>query len=156
VGAKCGRNLGYGWLKKPTEASGSFINSSIVNRSHDLRLLFYVAKEYHRIKATLNINRFVPSGAIPDEIYTLPNLVDSFFDEGLKYGNPASKHAYGKKEEAAAFPQLKTVKDAYKFLRLICSTCGFIEHNNHVYNDATKKLGDLHIYSDGRDMVFSN
>ena len=52
----CGSDLGYGFLKEPhVKLSSNYINSSISNISHDLRLLFYVAQSYKKRRMTSNL-----------------------------------------------------------------------------------------------------
>ena len=79
------------------------------------------------------------------------------FLKNIVYGKKNSVgHVYGTKEvKAKGYPKrANNIKDALLFLTNICSTPHFKKHNDECYDDPLKKLGDLHIYSDGRNMNF--
>ena len=78
----CGKAIGYWWLDDPSTgliSNKNYINSSIPNRSHDMRLLYETSRGYN---CMLPINTLYKD---PD----IPKIVDQFF---LNCGN------YGKEE----------------------------------------------------------
>jgi len=141
---RCGGDLGYGFLKEPqAKLSESYINSSISNISHDLRLLFYVAQSYKKNEKSIK--------PLFDD-----TMVHTFL-KNIVYGKKnAVGHVYGTKEvKTKGYPKkTNNITDALLFLSNICSTPHFKKHNDEYYDDPSKKLGDLHIYSDGRNMNF--
>ena len=146
----CGSNLGYGFLKRPGDKGSSFINSSISNISHDLRLLYYVSQSYAN-----KSNDLLP---LYDTFSKLnnKNTVDTFFKNIIYTGPKNGSHIYGTKEnKIRGFPsRTNNITDAWLFLGEICSSPGFKLHNDSCYDDPLKKIGDLHVYSDGRNMEF--
>jgi len=143
---KCGRNLGYGFLMEPHEVRSSHINSSIPNISHDLRLLYLISGQYKKMGILKPLYRTFTN-------QTNVNITDVFF-KSIIYGDKTGP-TYGTKEnKIGGFPVItNNINDALLFLLNICSTDGFIKSNNDFYNPL-KKIGDLHIYKDGRNMEF--
>lgn len=134
--SKCGAGSGYGFLKNPTSVSDHYINSSIPNNSHDLRLLYYVSGAYKDNAEFRFVHKNNP-------------YIDTFLTN-IVYNNN-----FGTKERNDdGFPNsTHNISDAFKFLTAICSSEEFTKRNEF-YEDPSKKLGDLHIYNDGRDMEF--
>jgi hypothetical protein len=139
---RCGDGLGYIILDKETDISKSFhyINSSRVNRSHDLRLLYYVSENY---KSEFKNN-------LTHNIYFDKDM-ETLFDK-IKYTKE-----FGTKENInSGLPRsVNNISDAFKLLTKICTSQGFLYTNDNEFNDPDKKLGDLHIYTD-RDMIFTS
>ena len=139
---KCGYDLGYGWLDNPKGLSKKnyYINSSRLNRSHDLRLLKIVSDEYSTIESRLGYD-FVVSGEINKLFNSIVYTGDYGTNQLIRSGLPN---------------KINNVMDAFKSLKKICLDRTFIDSNNNCFSDPDKKIGDLHIYGDGsnRDMVF--
>lgn len=143
----CGKDLGYRFLMDPhmvLPPDSNYINSSISNKSHDLRLLFLISYYYKNIARELNSLYSTFTGR------TKVNITDIFLKK-IVFG----KNRYGTKEmNGSEFPvSTINIHDALLFLTRICSTDGFIKNNDDFY-DPFKKIGDLHIYADGRNMEF--
>jgi len=139
---KCGYDLGYGWLDNPKGLSKKnyYINSSRLNRSHDLRLLKIVSDEYSTIESRLGYD-FDVSGEINKLFNSIVYTGDYGTNQLIRSGLPN---------------KINNIMDAFKSLKNICLDRDFINSNNNYFSDPDKKIGDLHIYGDGsnRDMVF--
>jgi hypothetical protein len=122
--------------------NSSYINTSISNKSHDLRLLFIISYYYKNIARELNSLYSTFTGR------SKVNITDIFL-KNIVFGNP-----YGTKQmDGSEFPvSTINIHDALLFLSRICTTDGFIKNND--FYDPLKKIGDLHIYADGRNMEF--
>ena len=147
----CGNEIGYGFLKRANDKDLNHINSSVSNTSHDLRLLYYVSQFYTNVSASLH--------SVYDTFSKQKNgrnTVDTFFENIIYSGPKKGGHVYGTKQiKTKGYPKkCNNINDAVLFLINICSSPGFKIHNDTCYNDPSKKLGDLLIYSDGRNMEF--
>jgi len=141
----CGDRVGYGWLEEENNENkkNQYVNSSILNRSHDLQIINDVSERY---KKTFEQMVYYD--------YDTNNDIDKLFKK-TKYGNKQGTKEIVK----SGLPRsVNNVPDAFKLLKKICLNSGFIDENNDKYNVPEKKLGDLHIYGDGsdRDMVFTS
>jgi len=131
----CGANNGFGWLWfDESKLHESFqISSRLVNQSHDLRLLTMLQSK-------------------PIAMGELKALIDKVvFGVGL-VGTDAQ---YGtKKNTATGLPShIHNVMDAANALKELIKTPAISIKNEDTYIDSTK-LGELHIYDDGRDMNY--
>lgn len=145
---QCGQELGFSWLMNPQSKNGYFINSSISNISHDLRLLNIVS-EYYQEKS--NYNFFFQENKTYDNFFLQQDIpIAKIFLKNIIYENN-----YGTPQIIdQGFPKYTAnIYDALSFLTEICSSQKFIEHNDKLY-DSKLKLGDLHVYNDGRNMEF--
>ena len=143
----CGAVQGYQWFdksKKPKSEKG-YINSLLVNRSHDLRLLKNIT---HYMKM-IYLDYFNFNNIVYADVQTLFTkfVYSSFYGttEKLKSGLPKKVH---------------NVMDAFNLLKKICMNPDFKQDNENYYlagdlRGGFTKIGDLHIYDDGRDMVFT-
>ena len=136
VTGPCGSDIGYSWLfpEQPSSAN-LFITSSRENYSHDLRLMNILKLSYDGILKRLN----------PGLLAILNKVVftDTFGTEEKKVsGLPNNIH---------------NVKDAYKEIRDFMNNPIMIQFNSLFYDFDPKwrKLGDLHIYSNGANMRFT-
>ena len=128
----CGERNGYFWLK-PTIDPSNYIGSQQRNASHDLRLLKTIIDMSTRL---LQHN---------------PELND-WLKNKLKF----DKH-YGTPEEpAGGLPaRIVNVLDADMVLDAMINTPQYKIYSDIIYSDPKwSKLGDLHVYSDGRPMNF--
>lgn len=129
----CGVNNGYSILP-PEESEGSFyfISSQKRNKSHDLRLLFNIKEVFDEFKKML----------FNDDIVK--------FIKNVKYD-----HEYGTKETESRFGSdtIYNVEDAFEHLNRLVNS-----EQNKTINASTyssfEKIGDLHIYTDGRPVEF--
>ena len=134
---KCGKNVGFYWLdaRKLTEKE-YYMSAQIHNQSHDLRLL----------------NMLVNPGKKknPDEIITEhnPDLFDII--KKVKY-----QLVYGTEEKTkSGLPKhIQNVSDAAKSLEAFIRKPSTVAENEKHYANRVK-LGDMHIYYDGRPLEF--
>jgi hypothetical protein len=132
----CGLNNGYNFLdKEKKEGHNFFISSQKRNKSHDLRLLFNI-REFFR-----NYLEQYP-GTVKDELVN--------FIHNVKYDT-----MYGTKEMETDSTKdvIHNVEDAFEQLNIIINS----ESNRQINASAYpyfKKIGDLHIYTDGRPVEF--
>lgn len=142
----CGSAQGYGWMQNPQtddELKNSFyISSYIRNMSHDLRALFRLAEYFKRPenKNRLELDSF--KKAILDKVKYCKEL-----NEGDDcFGTIENKYS--------GLPnQINNVRDAHDALLSLIEDPYYIHENKDKY--ATfQKLGDLHVYYDGRPMEF--
>jgi predicted transcriptional regulator len=136
VCAKCGYDDGYYWLerKKTLMKARSQICSRIGNQSHDLRVLYLLERQVASLRPDLReLCRKVVYGrgvAVAGKEYgTEENKTD---------GLPISIH---------------NVKDAFSELTRLVEDPTNVA-NNVARNAVRKKLGDLHVYCDGRPMKY--
>jgi hypothetical protein len=132
VTGECGRKVGFGWLKKlsANPRKEFFISSQRRNMSHDLLPLTRIA-ENHAV-----VNRLTPelNSLLRKVVYT---------------------DYYGTSEiEDTGYPNaIYNVQDAADFIAVYMKRKKFIDQNEMVYA-GKEKLGDLHVYTDGRPMEF--
>ena len=132
----CGYKTGYGWLEynKNTIKQSYYISSQVNNPSHDLRLLAILGADYNTFPANLSkfMKRVVYNVNVPikKNIFgTVPNPVSGFPNK------------------------INNVTDAFYALReLVQDPAQQIKNLNKF--SASKKLGELHIYDDGRAMKY--
>ena len=138
----CGDDMGYTWLEplsKTRPASQYYISSQIANHSHDLRLLAMLSNKKCAInQSTLRIIKILN----PELFGTLTRVVYKG-----KYGTPS--------HPASGMSNLKiyNVSDAAESLASIIRSIFTVMVNEHRYSAMTK-LGDMHVYSDGRPLEF--
>jgi len=138
----CGENVGLAWLEPVLSKDGFFISSSLPNPSHDLRLI-------NEIKNNILFN-------VRNYMHTKP-LIDVI--NSTKYGvgitDPREK-TYGSQPNInVGFPlAINNVRDAEMALaNIILNNNELRQLNDNLYFDENK-IGDFHIYSDGRPMKF--
>ena len=132
---KCGKNQGFQFI---TGVQQYFITSQTPNISHDLRLL-------DDVKYIVN--------HIPKTTVFLKDLINK-----VEYGVGISKKGdkpFGTKEnKKSGLPgKISNVDDAYLALLEYITASG-MKAKNDVFYMLNTKLGDLHIYDDGRPMRF--
>lgn len=142
----CGKTLGYEWMgtiTKATQRNAYYISSQIRNRSHDLRLLEIIAHAYN--KTTYNSSFKKMSRNVNIYAYEL-FAICSKVKYGTLFGTPEMT-------KSGLPSKIYTVNDARIALqnRIMNEECR-INNENHYVGKA--KLGDMHVYSDGRPLRF--
>jgi hypothetical protein len=130
----CGENKGLSWMYQgPAQRNKYFINSLYKNESHDLRLLHYCSLQFTRDEKRFAYH--VLKVPMIDVFYEL-NYVDT-------YGTPEDlHHVHG---------QINTVSDAeVRFRDLVQQNV----QNNDAHYASSHKIGELHVYTDGRPIRF--
>ena len=130
----CGYSKGFQWMEDKGEDADTayWIISKKRNKSHDLRLLNEIKRNFHNNR---RIRTFTPVG--------ITTLLDN-----LRYD-----HSYGTPELDNGYPKIHNVRDALKMLMFFINTPGQIHRNNNEYTGKSK-LADLYIYDDGTTMRF--
>lgn len=132
----CGINYGYETLIP--ERSRNHITSYQANASHDLRLLYIINKIYYNIYPK-----------------TETKSIFKILLEHIIYGDEGIDKIYGTKEIILEDDEqnIYSVDDAYDALTHLLQMKNSINENNNIYS-TFGKIGDLHIYDDGRPMHF--
>jgi hypothetical protein len=138
----CGDLMGYSWL---TPDSHVFIRSSEKNESHDLRLLYIVKNAFDIINSSVH-----PTTLAFKRLFSVLKKVK--FGIGIK--DPDEKNFGTKENLSMDTPSIYNVTSAYMQLRELCETPALLVENETRYSNPANKLGILHIYDDGRSMVY--
>ena len=130
----CGDEKGFGWLYDDglDNSTNFFISSQKRNMSHDLRLLNEIKMD--------SVNYDTAKHIEPSLRAVLNKL-----NYNQRFGTPEANNGMP--------ATIMNVSDAAHMFGNLLSELAFIEANNRVYVTKTK-LGDLHIYNDGRPMRF--
>jgi hypothetical protein len=134
----CGYNYGYSWLAPnlPNPLNNYYISSQVKNISHDLRLLDMLS----RTSKTPDFKRAVKMVASKNQM--LHTLVKKVKYE-MKYG---TRENLNTKSSKSAILNIEDAKNALRDM--------ILQVSNMQDNDLTymykKRLGDMHVYSDGR------
>jgi hypothetical protein len=152
----CGLAVGFGRLAtrtKPQLAKASFIYSQQANQSHDLRLLYMTLCELKLRRKTDAAGPLIIA-ALEKVVYGKGITLTKQQTDLLKV-LPDKWVYYGTKEnKTSGLPQkVNNVIDAYKELERLVSIIGFKNANEYYYK-SLDKLGDLHIYDNGRPMRY--
>jgi hypothetical protein len=145
---RCGSDAGFAWLElDKATLKRNYICSQKSNISHDLRLLFNVKDKINDDSENLKMMK-----------NESPELNDMF--KKLIYGIGLERNdgkVYGTKEnKKSGLPdKINNVIDAYTDLNNIIRNAKYQTQNDSYY-DNTKftKLGDIHIYTDGKMIDF--
>jgi len=152
----CGQFNGFSKLApktKPELAKASFIFSQKANQSHDLRLLYMAICELKR--------RMKTHVADPSFIHVLEKVTYgagitlNAEKKALLKKHPNNWIYYGTKENmSSGLPRrVNNVTDAYIELERLISY-SWAQASNDINYYGLAKLGDLHIYDDGRPMRY--
>lgn len=139
----CGENYGFNWLNPIPEF---FISSSQKNESHDLRLLSILQSNFRHI---FNEVQQKPKNTI----FTMTDrlLKKVRYGVGLKYNKE-----FGTEENLDIDDKfIYNVNGAYLEFKSAVENKDVILENQSNYT-LSNKLGDLHIYDDGRPMVYES
>jgi hypothetical protein len=140
---KSGKKLkdAFGFIHKErtTDDARYFVNPYYKNESHDLKLLYDYGKEVD--------TSWVTKGRLLPYAELFKNIVY----QNLKYPYLTK---YGTQEDLTHDDKIRNVTDVEESLRK-----WILEAENDRANrgqfDSSKKLGEFHIYADGRDMVYT-
>jgi hypothetical protein len=128
---KCGTSVGFGWLYPPVHFH---VNSSARNKSHDLLLVHRVLK-----RITIKPVLLPEIGAVIQDM-----TINLIYRGGTEYGTPEKINCPNK---------ICTVSDMRKRLEFYMNLVDLDGMFNQFYYNRTK-LGDMHVYSDGRPLQF--
>jgi len=143
----CGYDNGFNWLDSQTYLG---INSQQKNESHDLRLLVTISAKFKILESIGGVPR--PTKKTFNEVNKIVNKVIY----GRSIENPDNKE-YGTKEnlkEYSGSRKIYNITNAYEYLQRAILKPKVIAENNERFQDPINKLGDFHIYEDGRDMEY--
>lgn len=133
----CGEDKGFGYLYPKDEY---FITSSKKNESHDLRLLYIIMRDTHNI-STVTTHAYIH----------LKQLLKK-----VTYGvGITTNKQYGTEENLTLHPtgdNITNVTDAYEELKKLVLHPDIAKENAQAY--LVNQYGILHVYDDGRPMVF--
>lgn len=129
---KCGTNVGFSWLNPPVEFH---VNSSVRNQSHDLLMVVHFLKRISNRNPMLlpEIGAFIQDMTI--------NLI---YRGGVEYGTP---------EKIKCPNKICTVSQLRISLGYYMNFVDLDDMFDKYYPNRTK-LGDMHVYSDGRPLQF--
>jgi hypothetical protein len=139
----CGGTKGFGFLDETKIINTLFINSAYKNESHDLRLLKYC---YDNI--IVSRDPYIKS--IPQQKTPLSKLFADVRYTG-EYGTEEYKK--GVLSYFSSSTSINTVSDAEARIRKIITSSDEKEIND-LHHARFKKIGDLHVYTDGRPMEY--
>jgi hypothetical protein len=137
---RCGTNVGFKLFKTPVNnAANYFIQTSERNLSHDLRYI-------------KTVNYFIPNAlhrhpAVNARDQHIKGEIDRFFKIPFTY-----RSQYGTSSAASCTPNICNVSDVVIALRP-CIRNILAQVDDLFFNGLTK-LGDMHIYSDGRPFTY--
>lgn len=140
----CGELYGFGWLEP---SSSVFIRSSMKNESHDLRLLDIVKNSFSII-----VKHAKPTAIAFKRLFSLLKKVK--YGIGIK---DKDQKEYGTKENLKIYSDGKSIYNvtgAYILLKDLCDSPAILVENETRYSNPSNQLGTLHIYDDGRSMVY--
>jgi hypothetical protein len=144
----CGEDYGFGWLNPEPLY---FISSSKKNESHDLRLLNIIKTRYQEIDTILhekpdtNNKTFIEIEKILKKVVYGAGILDK------------NEKEYGTKENLELNKnKIYNVTGAYLELKHAIENPDVSAENQMRYNKYLNKLGDFHIYHDGRPMLYQN
>jgi len=142
---KCGIDSGLSWLDPKPYIT---ISSSKKNESHDLRLL-------NRLRG--GISKLYAGHPIPTEktfIETYNMLKKTVYGVGI---DEPKNRSYGTEENLSiSADKIYNVTGAYEGLKEIVESPIVINENKTNYPNMADKLGDLHVYNDGRPMKYEH
>jgi hypothetical protein len=132
VTGECGKKVGFGWLKKLTAnpLNDFYISSQRRNMSHDLLPLTRIAENHEKDNQLTPELKTLVKKVIYTSYYGTAEIVDR--------GYP---HA------------IYNVQDAADSIADYLTSKKFVKQNEMAYA-GKEKLGDLHIYTDGKPMLF--
>jgi len=149
----CGENVGFQWFDPNNDV---FISSSKKNESHDLRLLDMCRDYVNRImkKEQEDLTNFnYKNHPTLSSIYSI--LYRTSYGVGIQ---DEKRKGYGTIEnlesKSTDEPYIVNVNRAYKMLQSWIEMPDVMAENKEYYEKTFSKLGDIHIYDDGRPMVY--
>ncbi len=154
----CGDRSGFRYLTNDSEPATHYMSSSVKNPSSDLRLIHILAKLHNVGGTVFDTQIYANTGFDADDISDIfepvMNLMENTnYGIGIRSGDTT---AFGTRPlPHNGFPsRINNVRDAEKFIRKsIINNNTMRDYNEFTYENM-KKLGDLHVYSDGRKLRF--
>jgi hypothetical protein len=128
----CGYKKGYRWLSCNNLIGNAYICSKKRNKSHDLRLLYILKHNFPHI----------------------PFFKKVRYCEGYTLGKPCKGAGTIENTRSGLPDRINNVHDAHEELLRLIRKPEWITNNDTFYNNPNKKLGELHIYYDGRPLEF--
>jgi hypothetical protein len=142
----CGYLSGYKWMNMPYDdhalKSTYYISSCIRNMSHDLRALHLLKAKFNEYKLLLN------QGFLMDLLNKVNYCEELLFPDSKCFGT-IENITRGLPEK------INNVIDAHDALLKLIKDQTFIDKNQQNYS-YYEKLGDLHVYYNGRPMRFES
>ena len=156
----CGDKSGFKYLTNDAIPSTSYMSSSIKNPSSDLRLIHMLAKDHDvgSASAYFSTKLYDKFGhdTISDAFEPLMDLMENT-NYGIGLGlDPDKDTIYGTRPlPHHGFPsRINNVEDAEKFIRTAIMTNQAMQDLNEYKYKNMDKLGDMHVFSDGRKLKF--
>ena len=140
---RCGDRYGFSSFNDVS----SYLDPQIKNESHDLRLLFSlqsVLKDLHKT----NNNKPTEHTFLETEKITKKVV----YGVGISYKD--HKNLGTEENMKHSGSKIHNVNDAYIALKKAVENDNIVAENNNVYNDINNKIGTLHVYNDGRQMMY--
>lgn len=137
---------GFGWLEPKNyqlNNSNYYTNVSIPNRSHDLRLLYMMKDKYNPALYENEFNDQVQQ--MIKVLFTKVNYKTKAGTRELVLSSTLDKNKLPRK--------INHIRDVFELLTKICMSDDMIDYNDSLYVHQTK-VGDMHIYTDGKDINF--
>jgi hypothetical protein len=134
---QCGKNQGLEWLNPIANFANSYSSSSINNVSHDMRLFHMVSMDI--------INNAVST-------IELKKLFQDIKYDGVYGTSENTNLGYGVHSN-----RKNNICDVLKALEDYIKDPLIVDLNSHFYNtnyDPQRRIGEFHIYDDGRPMTF--
>ena len=133
----CGHDVGFKYLQHPSKVNSSFINSSISNQSHDLRLLYNIGSILHCETRTFR-----------------SNIASLFYEQKKQFmfllNNIVYENKYGTRNipDTGLPHSIQNISDVLIYLTTMM--------NEAIYNnyDTMNLIGSLNIFGKSREMEF--
>jgi hypothetical protein len=150
----CGKKYGFSWLAKlkNPNLSTHYIQSSVANMSHDLRML-YITRHTLLEKGAHAFN--LANRSTTEKAAS--TLIHEFIDKvNYEAGEKIDDISYGTKAlPTSGLPsRINNVHDAERGLRELIEHPVLLKCNDFKYYNLENRLGILHIYTDGTQMKF--
>ena len=139
----CGEKFGFNWLNKSSTSNNYFISSKVNNKSHDLRYLFEANRKFKKFK--INIKEY--NNSLENILSRTLYGVDIDDKKNKRYGTREIYNENIKKYNELYPNSIKNIIEAKEEIEKI------IIPNNNYFNNLLK-IGELHIYEDGKDMKY--
>jgi hypothetical protein len=147
----CGNKKGFGWMTHPkyNSCSNYYINSNVVNTSHDIRLIKIISDSATQLRNTLDPKSNYLINVLDEDMQNL--LVDIVYDE--TYGSRPRTSSYNPSHIWSK--KIQTVDDVIKLLRNSVNNPESMNQNGGNYS-GMNCIGVLDIYDNlNRDMKFT-
>lgn len=154
----CGDRSGFRYLTNDSIPETHYMSSSVKNPSSDLRLIHILATSHNVGGTMFDTQAYEQHGFDSDAISDIfEPVMDLMENTNYAIGiDPADGTAFGTRPiPHQGYPsRINNVRDAEKFIRNAILTNKPMRDYNEVMYENMTKLGDLHVYSDGRTMRF--